>query len=827
MLFGMKLATGIFPPWKDSYMNYDKLKELLKEDELNNRVNDDGFWTERDESRFVEELDGELEKVYGFQTEKYDALTARLARLEDQTKTQEMIKELDLDTFQRILEDSLSEARELDTFARLNFTGFIKIVKKHEKLHPKYPSVKSLLEVRLKELPLHSEEYSPLLYQISFLYNIVRNNNASASASLIKSGKLSSVANSEASGLNFKSLKFWVHRDNLMEVKTRILRHLPVLVYAAAPNENDNLIDRFESELLDDDGGIPSSGSSGAGIDGALRGRTYDPVMSTLHFDNEDFELYNNKVMKTNSAPTLRLRWIGKLIDKPDLFLEKRTILENKSDGNIDFEELRIKLQQKYVNGFIFNDDSQFKDLSLNRLRERRALDNEIEEMESNFDNIQKFILQERLQPVLRTVYTRTAFQIPRDDRVRITIDSDILYIREDSFDKNRPIRDSNSWHRSDIDADVVNPMRFLRTGEYSKFPYSVMEIKVKNSQSPSMSSSIPATKLPKKHNQWINELTDSHLVKEVPKFSKYIQGIASLFAEDDKLDVLPFWLPELESDIRKDPKEAYEEEKRKEEKHKKIQSNLDEMRKMAKSPITSTHKVSREEGHGQPEPDLEDHESSEEERAERSSGKKRRKVTNRQVKKKIEPTFFQILAGRGSKLNGVDSEVEEIELPPGVIKPTELIKNIGPIKVEAKVWLANERTFNRWLKVTTLFSVLTFSISNSVKKAEYPILADTMAYIYFALTLFSGIWSYMTYMKRLNVIRERSGEHLDAPLGPIIVASVLAFTLIVNFVVAFREEASRQLNNPVIMSTTKAQFSESLKPIQMFIFSLVGAPVQ
>jgi hypothetical protein len=47
----------MYEPWKDSYLNYSKLKNLLYEGQSGEE------WGERNESRFVEELDSELEKV--------------------------------------------------------------------------------------------------------------------------------------------------------------------------------------------------------------------------------------------------------------------------------------------------------------------------------------------------------------------------------------------------------------------------------------------------------------------------------------------------------------------------------------------------------------------------------------------------------------------------------------------------------------------------------------------------------------------------------------------------------------------------------------------
>ena len=57
MRFGAKLHSSIYEPWRDSYLNYPKLKNLLYEGQS------DEEWGERNESRFVEELDSELEKV--------------------------------------------------------------------------------------------------------------------------------------------------------------------------------------------------------------------------------------------------------------------------------------------------------------------------------------------------------------------------------------------------------------------------------------------------------------------------------------------------------------------------------------------------------------------------------------------------------------------------------------------------------------------------------------------------------------------------------------------------------------------------------------------
>ncbi|SCU78127.1 LAFA_0A05050g1_1 [Lachancea sp. 'fantastica'] len=829
MLFGVRLANQMYPPWKGSYMDYERLKKLLKESIIEKRdftsrksSRRENSWSEKDESEFVSALDAELEKVYGFQSSKFSSIMEKLVNLERKTDDEEALKSLDFKAFQHILEESLTEAQELDNFCRVNYTGFIKIVKKHDKLHPKYPSVKSLLQVRLKELPFNSEEYSPLLYKISFLYNILRTNTTAVSSSLANSAKLSSVHNHEES--SFKSYTFWVHPDNIMEVKTRILRHLPVLVYASPPNENSDLIDRVETSVMNSDVSFnaPSSSSSISDAD-PMSTKGYDPVVRAIYFDNESFELYNNKLLKNSSNPTLRLRWSGKLADKPDIFLEKRTFIDDKATGISDFEETRLKLKPKFINGFIFNGDQDYKEKSLKKLKDRGSAKTETNKWGNDFDTIQQFVLENELQPVLRSMYRRTAFQIPGDNRVRISIDSDLMYIREDCLDENKPIRDPKSWHRTDIDTNIANPLKFLRPGEYSKFPYAVLDIRIRNPVTESnKNTGNMQSQLPGKHAQWVDELINSHLVKEVANFSKYAQGVASLFGEDEHLDLLPFWLPDLESDIRKDPKQAYEDEKRRNEEQKENQARFAKLKRLSVVQTTgedstgSSAVVPVPKGKDR-EPDLEDAESSEDddEPSPIASRRKRREHT---------PNILDVLVGRSGKIADVYSEDEEVELPPGVKKPTSYIKNAGPVKVEAKVWLANERTFNRWLSLTTLMSVLTFSIYSSVRKAEHPDLANFVAYVYFGITLFTGLWSYHTYNRRLEVIRARSGKHLDAPLGPLLVATVVVFTLVVNFVLAFRDAAKRRQDDVSALSSNgQSQLPVLARHVQQLVFAIVG----
>ena len=305
----------------------------------------------------------------------------------------------------------------------------------------------------------------------------------------------------------------WVHPDNILEVKTYILRRLPVLVY----NPQTSRI---------------------------VEGNQADPTITSLYFDNESFSLYNRKIDRVPEAASLRLRWYGHLHDRTEVLFEKKTIHEES-----DSSEIKFPIKVKYIQKFL---DGEYKmEKSLQKLNERGSLgaDGTLQ-FESRVNEIQDFIRNNQLQPVLRANYTRTAFQIPGDNRVRISLDTELAFIREDALDQDRPCRPADDWHRNDIDKVGMDfPFSDIRKGEVARFPYAVLEIKIKDGAS-------------KRKIDWLNDLMSSHLVKEAPRFSKFIHGVAQLF--EDHVNSFPFWLSNFETDIRQDPEDAFRQEQEK-----------------------------------------------------------------------------------------------------------------------------------------------------------------------------------------------------------------------------------------------------------------------
>jgi len=182
MRFGKTLRNAINPAWKDKYVEYAKLKSLLREDS-----EDDSRWTEDDENKFCDEiLNVQLEKVAEFQASTFRSLEARTNKAAE--KLQELAPiaedgEAQASTaptakFKEIegeLDDIINQTKELKKYSNINYTAFLKIVKKHDRRRGSNYKIRPMLLLSLSKRPFNSEQdYSPLLNKLSMMYYAVR-----------------------------------------------------------------------------------------------------------------------------------------------------------------------------------------------------------------------------------------------------------------------------------------------------------------------------------------------------------------------------------------------------------------------------------------------------------------------------------------------------------------------------------------------------------------------------------------------------------------------------------------------------------------------------
>lgn len=788
MRFGRTLDKSIYPPWRDNYINYAKLKKLLREDDSANSSPDrqaSDRWTEDDEGAFVDELvNVQLEHVHDFHKDTYEKLTDRTAKCEARLDSVAVADKGDADGKNGKLKDKANgeadngkkavpseeeqktilkevlqqldqitkETNALEKYARINYAGFLKAAKKHDRKRGHAYRVRPLLQVRLAALPFNKEDYNPLLYRLSAMYNFVRQRLEG-----VQPKRGLSLTEEGPAKEEYVSHKFWVHPENLLEVKTIILRRLPVLVYNPQTSK-------------------------------VAEGTQPDPSITSIYFDNPAFKLYSNKV-DHGEASSLRMRWYGQLKSKPEIFFEKKTVTE---DDNTAGHDDRFKTKEKYVQRFLNGEYKMEKQIE--KLSNQAGADStEAKQFKESVDAIQDFIQENELQPVLRANYTRTAFQVPGDDRIRISLDTDLAFIREDAIDSGRPCRDPESWHRNDIDDNELSyPFSSIRKGEVGRFPFALLEIKIRSSE--------------RKRLEWIQDLMNSHLVKDAPRFSKFVHGVANLF--EDYVNTFPFWLSEMETDIRRDPQQAFEEEQAKKRKERDDEFAVGSLIKSRPSqsfgggnaiispvgsPSASTVKAkspeehrksalasvtSRTSAHMPTQNNDIAEEADEDETGVRTYG-----TTDQQQQ-------GQQGAGQSSRLTDLfpsfstskyaNARRSKAQLPPGVEEPSYWIKDQGPVKVEAKVWLANQRTFIKWQHVSVLLGSLALGLYNAAGIDNN--VARALALVYTAVAVFTGAWGYGIYMWRQSLIYKRSGRDFDAITGPVVVCVGLIVALLLNF---------------------------------------------
>jgi SPX domain protein involved in polyphosphate accumulation len=329
-----------------------------------------------------------------------------------------------------------------------------------------------------------------------------------------------------------KSIKYWIHPDYVTEVKAIILRHLPIYVFG-------------DNHDLD---------------------HPKNPLISSVYYDNYDLELYHHRLHKSHLAIAFRYRWYGELkwnhqmpeseyqanqaINKSEVFAERKTHKEDWTGDNSVKERFSIDPSKinEYNRGKYKIDASDHVSNQRPLRRKLSMRNNGSNDKPKNEDDyykeqeklmakvalaqeIQTTIIERQLRPTMRTIYNRTAFQLPDDQRVRVSLDTELTFVREDLKVKK------GEWKRDDV--GMHWPYRHLKDNEKYLFPYAVLEVKLQ-------------TQFGQEPPQWINELTTSYLVEPVPKFSKFMHGCAMLIPE--KVKINPYWfyrMYESEFDLR------------------------------------------------------------------------------------------------------------------------------------------------------------------------------------------------------------------------------------------------------------------------------------
>ncbi|KAF8910590.1 hypothetical protein CPB84DRAFT_1764084 [Gymnopilus junonius] len=115
--------------------------------------------------------------------------------------------------------------------------------------------------------------------------------------------------------------------------------------------------------------------------------------------------------------------------------------------------------------------------------------------------------------------------------------------------------------------------------------------------------------------------------------------------------------------------------------------------------------------------------------------------------------------------------------LPPNVHVPKKIPTSV---KVEGKVWFANERTWVSWLNISVLLAAFSLGLFNASKDD----IARNFAYTYAIISVCVLVYAYALYQHRINMIRRRDPGHFDALAGPILLSIALFTAVLANFII-------------------------------------------
>ncbi|CEH13763.1 Component of vacuolar transporter chaperone (Vtc) involved in vacuole fusion [Ceraceosorus bombacis] len=158
------------------------------------------------------------------------------------------------------------------------------------------------------------------------------------------------------------------------------------------------------------------------------------------------------------------------------------------------------------------------------------------------------------------------------------------------------------------------------------------------------------------------------------------------------------------------------------------------------------------------------------------------------------------------SGTTGSDGYGSVLDLPPERRVPRpKPVKSA--VRVEAKVWFANERTWISWLRVSVLLGSFSLALFNSAGYFAHR-LPDTpggtpgpevpegpnastirnFGIVYAAIAVATLLWGLWSYQRRVTLIKRRYAGDFDDLVGPPLICIALFIAVLVNFIVRVQE---------------------------------------
>ena len=191
------------------------------------------------EETFLKTINSEMTKVEEFTLEKVTQLRQKLNSVEQLIRSIESssnnmseTNESNGENEQRVIEvaDEIAEDfLRIEKYVNINFMGFHKILKKHDKHLPNQPC-KAFYISRMHNQAWVRGDYSDLVVRLSQVYSSIRHDHVAKESKDASQSFLRSTT------------KYWVKTEDVSRVKYAILKHLPVFLQKTSSGESDSQV---------------------------------------------------------------------------------------------------------------------------------------------------------------------------------------------------------------------------------------------------------------------------------------------------------------------------------------------------------------------------------------------------------------------------------------------------------------------------------------------------------------------------------------------------------------------------------------------------------
>lgn len=449
MSFKAEFEQSIYQPWSSEYVAYTPIYESLQQ------LCQNGSWSFEDEKDFESAIRLEATKVNQFIYRKQREFETRI------NKCQRLLSSHADTTLKQSTDDELTyilaDVNELSRYTRFNFKALENLIQEHDRWTR--TDRHSLLVEISRTRPLDSQRFDPILAKVSTLLDVCRERQRSSGSSIQERHPLPTYA------------RYWIHPDNITEVKAILLFNLPM--YTEHTSE-----EAYEQS---------------------------DRSKTIVYFDNNQFSHYAARLQRDDGAQVINCHWNENAVN---VTFERRIHKKTDTGGQTISESVEINkhLAQDFISGGYTAEEYAEE---IKRIGQHHQ--NDISTGYTTARTIQATILEQRLAPKVRISFNRLLFKSPRDKHLSISLDSNILFTKED---------------------DELFPQD-MEPRESHLFPHAILEARVDQGEPPS----------------WLLRLLQSRLVFEVPRFSSYLHGVAEFYSP--QLALLPWWLARLDTDIR------------------------------------------------------------------------------------------------------------------------------------------------------------------------------------------------------------------------------------------------------------------------------------